>query len=229
VSSTAAPPLAGLRPAGILTDIEGTTTPIAFVHDVLFPYAAARLADFVLSGDPILNEVPVPRLETLQGWMARDEKIPVLKAIQGMIWDAGYRSGAIKGVIYDDVPPALRLWTRAGVRHFVYSSGSVAAQRLLFGFSEAGDLTQYFQGFFDTGVGPKRAPASYHLICRGANISPGEFLFLSDVEAELDAAAQAGLLTCQLVRAGDGTVASTRHATAADFRAVATRFALPHG
>jgi enolase-phosphatase E1 len=210
-------------------DIEGTTTPIAFVHDVLFPYAAARLADFIAAGDPALHDVPDPKLATLQGWMARDEKVPVLKTIQGMIWDAGYRSGAIKGVVYDDVPPALRLWTRAGVRNFIYSSGSVAAQRLLFGFNAAGDLTPYFQGFFDTGAGPKRAADSYRLICRGANISAEEFLFLSDIEAELEAAAQAGLMTCQLVRAGDGTVASTRHATAADFREVAEKFALPHG
>lgn len=223
---TPAPPT---RPAGILMDIEGTTTPIAFVHDVLFPYAAARLADFVAGGDPLLREVPDPKLATLQGWMARDEKIPVLKAIQGLIWDAGYRSGAIKGLVYDDVPPSLRLWTRAGVRLFVYSSGSVAAQRLLFGYNAAGDLTPYFQGFFDTGAGPKRAADSYRLICRGANISPGEFLFLSDIEAELDAAAEAGLMTCQLVRAADGTVPGTRHATAADFREVAARFALPHG
>jgi enolase-phosphatase E1 len=210
-------------------DIEGTTTPIAFVHDVLFPYAAARLADFVAAGDPLLSEVPEPKLATLQGWMARDEKIPVLKAIQGVIWDAGYRSGAIEGIVFDDVPRALRLWTRAGVRNFIYSSGSVAAQRLLFGFNAAGDLTPYFQGFFDTGAGPKRAADSYRLICRGANISAAEFLFLSDIEAELDAAAEAGLMTCQLVRAGDGTQPSTRHARAADFREVAAKFALPHG
>ncbi len=214
---------------GILTDIEGTTTPIAFVHEVLFPYAAARLAAFVESGAPVLDEVPAPKLETLQGWMARDEKIPVLKTIQGMIWDEGYRNGAIKGEIYPDVPPALRRWARAGLRHYVYSSGSVAAQRLLFGFSDAGDLTPLFQGFFDTGVGPKRTPDSYRTICRGINIDANALLFLSDVEAELDAAAEAGLATCQLVRPNDRTTPSTRHTTAADFNEVATRFALPRG
>jgi enolase-phosphatase E1 len=217
------------RPAGILIDIEGTTTPIAFVHEVLFPYAAARLADFVASDAEILAEVPEPRLATLQGWMARDEKVPVLKEIQARLWEEGYATGALQGVVYDDVAPALRLWARAGLRNFVYSSGAVAAQRRLFGHSQAGDLTPLFQGFFDTGVGPKRAADSYRLICRGANISAGEFLFLSDVEAELDAAAQAGLMTCQLVRAGDGTIASTRHVTATDFPGVAAAFALPRG
>jgi enolase-phosphatase E1 len=113
------------------------------------------------------------------------------------------------------------------VRLFVYSSGSEAAQKLLFGHAAGGDLTKLFQGFFDTRVGAKRAPGSYRVICRGANISPEECLFLSDVEAELDAAGAAGLQTCQLVRIQDGTVASERHAVAADFEAVAAAFNLP--
>jgi enolase-phosphatase E1 len=107
------------------------------------------------------------------------------------------------------------------VKLFVYSSGSVPAQKLLFGHTAAGDLTGLFQGFFDTRVGAKREAASYAVIARGANITPAEFLFLSDVEAELDAAASAGLRTCQLVRAEDGTVASERHLVARDFAEVA--------
>jgi enolase-phosphatase E1 len=208
-----------LPPAAILTDIEGTTTPIAFVHDVLFPYARARLPDF-LAAHAAEN---LPDLATLLGWMDRDEKIPVLKDIQGRIWESGYRSGEIKGVIYPDVPPVLQRWAKAGMRLYVYSSGSIAAQKLLFGCSDAGDLTPFFQGFFDTGVGPKRDAASYSLICRGANISPGEFLFLSDVEAELDAAASAGLQTCQLARPADGTAPSTRHRVAAHFGEISLR------
>jgi enolase-phosphatase E1 len=121
----------------------------------------------------------------------------------------------------------LRRWSKAGLRLFVYSSGSVAAQKLLFGFSAEGDFTPLFQGFFDTGVGPKRAAASYMAIARGANVTPAEFLFLSDVEAELDAAAEAGFLVCQLVRPADGTLASERHETAADFAEVAQKFKLP--
>ncbi|MGO9816865.1 MAG: acireductone synthase [Acidocella sp.] len=218
-----------MKPAAILTDIEGTTTPIAFVHRVLFPYARARMAEFVASGHAALAEVPEPRLETLLGWMDRDEKITALKTIQGIIWEKGYKSGAITAELYEDVPPALRRWARAGLRLFVYSSGSVPAQRLLFGHTPAGDLTGLFQAYFDTRVGPKREASSYADIARGVNVPPEEMLFLSDVEAELDAAKASGLQTCQLVRAEDGTAASARHETAKDFDDVARKFGLPHG
>ena len=218
-----------MKPAAIITDIEGTTTPIAFVHRVLFPYARERMASFVQSGHPLLADVPEPKLETLLGWMDRDEKITALKTIQGLLWDEGYRTGALTAEVYDDVPPALRRWARAGLRLFVYSSGSVPAQKLLFGHTKAGDLTSLFQAYFDTRVGPKRAAASYAAIAKGIGLPVIEFLFLSDVEAELDAATASGLQTCQLVRAEDGTAASTRHATAADFAEVAQKFGLPHG
>ena len=145
-----------MKPAAIITDIEGTTTPIAFVHRVLFPYARARMAGFAASGHPALADVPEPRLETLLGWMDRDEKITALKAIQGILWEEGYRAGDLKADIYEDVPPALRRWARAGLRLFVYSSGSIAAQKLLFGHTPAGDLTPLFQAYFDTTTGPKR-------------------------------------------------------------------------
>jgi enolase-phosphatase E1 len=189
--------------------------------------------------DPVLGEVsraaPGPVDATLLGWMARDEKVTALKTVQGRIWAEGYGRGEILGVLYADVPPALQRWAKGGLKLFVYSSGSVEAQKLLFGHvrSEAAtasgtaDFLPMFQGFFDTRVGPKRAAESYRLICRGANVSATETLFLSDVEAELDAAAQAGLLTCQLVRAADGTVASARHERAADFAEVARKFGLP--
>ena len=131
--------------------------------------------------------------------------------------------------VYDDVPPALRRWARAGLRLFVYSSGSVPAQKLLFGHTQAGDLTPLFQAYFDTRVGPKREAASYAAIAKGIGLPGIEFLFLSDVEAELDAATASGLQTCQLVSAEDGTAASTRHETAADFAEVAQKFGLPHG
>lgn len=223
-----------LPPAAVLMDIEGTTTPIAFVHDVLFPYARARMEDWcrVRMDEPVIGEVArlvpdQPIVATLLGWMDRDEKITPLKTIQGMIWAEGYAKGEIMGDIYPDVAPALRRWAKAGVRLFVYSSGSVAAQKLLFGHSQAGDLTPLFQGFFDTNVGPKREAASYQGICRGVNIAAGEMLFLSDVEAELDAAAQAGLSTCQLVRPADATLPGARHAVAADFAGVARLCGLP--
>jgi enolase-phosphatase E1 len=218
-----------VKPAAIITDIEGTTTPIAFVHRVLFPYAREHLAEFVTSNHPSLADVPEPKLATLLGWMDRDEKITALKAIQGILWDEGYRAGALTSEIYNDVPIALRRWARAGLRLFVYSSGSVAAQKLLFGHSAQGDLTPLFQAYFDTNVGPKREAASYAAIAKGIGLPGDEILFLSDVEAELDAAAAAGLHTCQLVRQEDGTAPSTRHEVAADFAEVAQKFGLPHG
>jgi len=218
-----------VKPAAVITDIEGTTTPIAFVHRVLFPYARDRMEAFVAAGHEILADVPAPKLETLLGWMDRDEKITALKAIQGLLWDEGYRNGDLTADVYEDVPPALRRWARAGLRLYVYSSGSVPAQKLLFGHTPAGDLTPLFQAYFDTNTGPKRETKSYATISKAIGLPAGEFLFLSDVEAELDAALAAGMQTCQLVRAEDGTAASTRHETAADFTEVAQKFGLPRG
>lgn len=214
----------------VIIDIEGTTTPISFVHRVLFPYARARLADFieVKPDHPALADVPAPKLQSLLTWMDRDEKITSLKTIQGEIWRQGYETGALKGEIYPDIAPTLRRWTRAGVKLFVYSSGSVPAQKLLFGHTAEGDLTPLFQAYFDTTIGPKRDESSYCAIARAIGGTPKEALFLSDVEAELDAAAQAGLATCQLVRAQDQTKPSTHHQTASDFNEVAIRFGLPH-
>jgi len=153
-----------LPPAAIVTDIEGTTTRIAFVHDVLFPYARARLPEFLRAHadrpdvSAALAEVAqlapgADPLATLLGWMDADAKIGPLKALQGMIWEAGYAQGALTGELYPDVAPALRRWRTAGVRLFVYSSGSVAAQKLLFRQSDHGNLEGLFSGFFDTGVG----------------------------------------------------------------------------
>jgi len=199
---------------------------------VLFPYARSRLPLFCAQPHPELDEVARaspdrPVLETLLGWMDADAKVTPLKTIQGLIWAEGYRSGELVGDLYADVPPALRRWSKAGLRLYVYSSGSKASQKLLFGHTKDGDLTPLFQGFFDTRVGPKREPASYAAICRGASIAAAECLFLSDIEAELDAAAAAGLQTCQLVRPLDATIASTRHPNAVDFESVAEKFSLP--
>ncbi len=221
-----------MTPAGVLTDIEGTTTPLAFVHEVLFPYARARLPGFCAShaGAPVMDavraEVGGDPLEALLGWMAADAKVAPLKTIQGMIWAEGYAAGELTGKLYPDVAPALRRWHGAGLRLNVYSSGSEAAQRLLFAHSDAGDLSGLFDGFFDTSVGLKRDAASYARIVAATGLAAATLLFLSDVEAELDAAGAAGLVTCQLVRPADRTAAGTRHPTAADFDEVAARFDL---
>ncbi|MDI3306601.1 MAG: acireductone synthase [Acetobacteraceae bacterium] len=226
------------RPAAVLTDIEGTTTSIAFVKDRLFPFAEAALDEFLRDHgmEPevaaILDKVRAAApgqapVAALRAWMAADAKVTPLKALQGLIWRQGYLDGRLKGHLWPDVAPCLRAWAGGGVRLAVYSSGSVEAQRLLFGHSETGDLTPLFAGFFDTRIGAKREAPSYAAIAAALSLPPGEILFLSDVAEELDAAAAAGLRTCQLVRAADGTQPSGRHPEAADFPEVGRQFGLP--
>lgn len=203
----------------VLTDIEGTTSSISFVHDVLFPYASERLADFVRSrqSDPevasqlamVAEKANVDGSDTdaligiLQTWIAEDRKETPLKVIQGMIWEQGYRQGELKGHVYDDAVDYLQRWHDRGLRLFVYSSGSVRAQKLIFGFSSAGDLTPFFSGYFDTRIGAKKEAASYVGILDELGVEPATVLFLSDVEEELVAAEQAGLKTTWLVREGE--------------------------
>ncbi len=216
--------------AAILTDVEGTTTPVAFVRDVLSPFARARLPSVLeRSDEPAVAEALAqtaalspgrPALASLLAWMDADAKVTPLKTLQGLIWDEGYRNGLLEGRIYPDAARMLRRWHGAGLRLYVYSSGSEAAQRLIFGYSDAGDLTGLFSGFFDTRIGPKREAASYTAIAGAMGLPPGQILFLSDVEAELDAAHAAGVATRQLVRPEDGTEPSTRHAVAATFEGV---------
>lgn len=223
--------------AAIVTDIEGTTTPIAFVHRVLFPFARTHLTVFVATNrtDPAVaaalaeTERLMPGkapLDTLLKWMDEDTKVGPLKTIQGLIWRNGYRNGELASELYPDVAPVLRAWHAAGLRLAVYSSGSVEAQKLLFGHVPEGDLTPMFTSFFDTATGGKKDAPSYRAIAASLGTAPGAVLFLSDVEAELDAATVAGLRTCQLVRPADGTAASTRHPTAASFTDVSRLFSL---
>ncbi|WP_110876074.1 acireductone synthase [Franconibacter helveticus] len=200
----------------IVTDIEGTTSDIRFVHNVLFPYARERLADFVRAGaedepvSAILNDLraeitqpqatPEALIAVLLGFMAEDRKSTALKALQGYIWQGGYLNGDFTGHLYPDVLPALRRWKAQGIDLYVYSSGSVAAQKLLFGYSDEGDITGLFSGYFDTHVGAKRETQSYRNIAQQAGVPPGQLLFLSDIRQELDAAREAGWQTVQLIR-----------------------------
>jgi enolase-phosphatase E1 len=224
-------------PAAVVTDIEGTTTRIAFVHDVLFPYARTKLAEFLAAraADPdvaaVLAEVTrlhpgVKPLDTLRGWIDADAKITPLKTLQGLIWAEGYASGALRSEVYPDVLPALRAWREGGVRLYVYSSGSEAAQKQLFANLPEGDVTVLFSGFFDTNVGAKRDAGSYRTIATAIGLPASELLFLSDVGAELDAAAASGWRTCQLLRPAD-RAAPAAHPRASDFGAVSVVFGLP--
>ncbi|NCA70325.1 MAG: acireductone synthase [Sphingobacteriia bacterium] len=201
----------------ILTDIEGTTSSLSFVKDVLFPHAAAHLPDFVrthrndpevarLLADARLAAAGIDDEEALIAqlleWIATDRKITPLKALQGLIWEEGYARGDFAGHIYPDAARCLRDWHAAGIQLYVYSSGSVHAQRLLFGHTAHGDLTPLFSGFFDTRIGAKREPDAYRAIATAIGRPPSEILFLSDVREELDAARAAGLATTALRREG---------------------------
>jgi enolase-phosphatase E1 len=214
----------------VLLDIEGTTTPIAFVHEVLFPYARAHLqpyldaawtasstrevieklaaehaADVAASlNPPVWNpsnrESVIAYLEWL---MDRDSKSNGLKQLQGEVWDAGYRAGELRGQVFDDVPRAIRRWRNAGLDVAIYSSGSEQAQRCLFASTEHGDLTPLLSAYFDTAVGAKRESSSYARIANALRRVAFEVLFVSDVAGELTAAREADLQVVLSVRPGN--------------------------
>lgn len=202
------------RPRAILLDIEGTTTSIAYVANVLFPYARERIPAWVPMHReeiaPILAGMPAgDPIATLLDWMDVDAKETALKHIQGLIWREGYAAGELKGHVYPDTPEALQRWTEAGITVCIYSSGSVEAQKLIFGHSEAGDLTRYLSGYFDTTTGPKREAGSYARIAEALELDPADILFVSDVSAETDAAKAAGLRALLIDRdSGKGDIAS---------------------
>ena len=212
----------------VLTDIEGTTSSISFVKEVLFPYAREALPGFVRAhGDEAevrrwLDVVATEHgamcddamiVETLQGWIDEDRKHTALKALQGMLWREGYLSGELQADLYPDAAGALRRWHDAGHRLAVYSSGSVAAQQLLFAHTDAGDLTPLFDAFFDTEVGMKREAASYRAISERLGDAADRIVFLSDVVEELDAAREAGMRTVLLDRREDYPQPRTGEAT----------------
>lgn len=223
--------LVGVR--GVLLDIEGTTSSISFVHDVMFPYVRAHLADYLDRHwqSPELDKVrdQLAKDDDAASWpawlerqgaseplgrdlaekqvlslMDADVKATGLKTLQGLIWDSGFRSGALKSHVYDDVLPAIQAWRQHGIDVRIYSSGSIAAQRLFFGHVDGhGDCLHLFSGHYDTTIGSKREAASYAGIAADWGLAPSEIVFLSDLPAELDAAARAGLHAIASVRPGN--------------------------
>ena len=199
----------------IVTDIEGTTSSLSFVKEVLFPYARANLADYV-RGHKDESQVKTLLLETCKEvgaeldteqliaqlilWIDEDKKVTPLKSLQGLIWEAGYQQGDFKGHVYQDAAETLKAWKAKGVDLYIYSSGSVYAQKLLFAHTEYGDLTPLFSGYFDTHIGGKKERESYCKIAGQLGIPAVQILFLSDSKEELDAARKAGFKTLWLTR-----------------------------
>ena len=220
----------------ILTDIEGTTSSISFVKDVLFPYARERLPAFVVTHadtpevqhwlheaaleDGLVSASEQEIIDLLIGWIDTDRKSTALKALQGMIWADGYAEADFRAHIYPDAARCLQKWSASGLSLYVYSSGSRQAQKLLFGNTESGDLTSIFSGYFDTETGPKRNPASYARIATEIAFAPAEILFLSDSVEELDAARAAGMQTILLARDAGGCPADSPHRCVTSFDAI---------
>jgi enolase-phosphatase E1 len=220
--------LSALHTRACVLDIEGTTTPVEFVYQTLFPYARAHAADYLrrAGGDPACRAAlaelgeehradvargdfsrhaagqssPAGMIEYVNWLMDRDRKSPGLKALQGLIWQEGFRAGELRGEVYPDVRRAFERWRASGQEIYIYSSGSVLAQQLLFGSSNAGDLTRFLNGYFDTAVGPKTSPDSYRTIAERIGSTAPAILFVSDVTGELDAARAAELNTALCVR-----------------------------
>jgi enolase-phosphatase E1 len=205
----------------ILTDIEGTTTSISFVYDVLFPYFKEHINELksLTQNNQVIEAFSEVKkivsdeenqeltsddqvIEKLLQWSNEDRKITPLKTLQGILWKEGYVNGILKGHVYEDVPLALRQLQEEGICFAVFSSGSVAAQKLIFGFSDHGDLTPYFKAYFDTTTGMKRDSITYTKIAKELGYLPNEILFLSDIYQELEAAELAGMKTTQILRKG---------------------------
>lgn len=221
----------------VLTDIEGTTSSISFVKDVLFPYAREHLPRYVRehAADPrvrhCLDETireaglaagdDEAAIATLLRWIDEDRKATPLKALQGMIWADGYAGETFVAHMYPDAVQRLREWHAQGHPIYVYSSGSVPAQQLYFAHTDAGDLRPLLRGHFDTTSGPKRERESYLRIAAAIGAAPADVAFLSDIEAELDAARAAGMRTWWLRRDGAGEApGGGPHPVVRDFHAI---------
>lgn len=216
----------------ILMDIEGTTSSISFVKEILFPYASEQIPSFLseqadnpevvllleeirqVVGKPLnLNEI----VSQLIHWMKEDAKVTPLKALQGMVWKEGYTRGDFFGHVYEDTVHLFKEWKTQGIALYLFSSGSIQAQQLLFAHTRYGDLTPLLSGYFDTRIGQKQIAASYHAILKYIRFPSESVLFLSDTEKELDAAREAGLITCHVVRSATTSAMASNHSKARTF------------
>lgn len=224
--------LVHIKADAVLLDIEGTISPISFVRDTLFPYSRDRLEGFVSDNfmSPIVQDILAQAkalaggsdaVSALLGWQARDVKAPPLKKLQGLIWESGYRSGALRSTIFSDALRAVKQWNSEGLPLYIYSSGSVQAQQLFFEFSATGDLRPLFSEFFDTDVGPKTEPSSYLRISEHIGTRPARIVYFSDNPKELEAARSADLQTVHVVK--DETPHNPDFPEISDYCSVAVR------
>ena len=204
----------------VLMDIEGTTTSVSFVYDVLFPYFLTNVdkllfndSDEVIAAfdevkELVKNESGLELLSRqdcinqLVLWCKEDRKVTPLKFLQGVIWEEGYLAGTLVSHVYDDVPHSLKEWYDNKIELAIFSSGSVEAQKLIFKFANQGDLSNYLSAYFDTVTGPKRETNTYKIIADQLQFPASSILFLSDIREELMAADEVGMQTIQLVRPG---------------------------
>lgn len=203
----------------VLTDIEGTTTSLAFVKEELFPYARRHLPEYVNSHAAEIADIAAEvstaagadglttkeTIDVLLRWMDEDRKVTPLKRLQGLIWRSGYESGRLRAHVYEDAVRALRKWHAEGMRLYVYSSGSIDAQRLLFSHTAHGDLTPLFSGYFDTTTGSKLETRSYEKIAHSLTLPARAVVFISDHPGETRAAATAGMSTVLIAREQGGS------------------------
>lgn len=215
----------------ILLDIEGTTTPIDFVHKTLFPFAAEKIGAFVeenfdavqgeiaqlkteykkdfaeqIYGRDFREDAPESIANYLNFLIEVDRKSTPLKSLQGKIWQKGYESGELESVMFADVPSAFERWKHEAKTIAIYSSGSILAQKLIFNYSNFGDLSSFISNYFDTNTGFKREAESYVKIAHALNHPPKRVAFFSDIPAELDAARFAGMKTALVVREGNAQI-----------------------
>lgn len=206
----------------LLLDIEGTVSPVAFVYDVMFPFIRSHLSTFLEArweepdvraavalvgkdlevpqdiswpgGDSISDRQQVV-IQAVNEFMDRDAKVTGLKQLQGLIWKDGFDSGQLVAELFPDVLPKLQQFRAASIPLYIYSSGSIGAQKLFFGHTSQGDLLEWLAGHFDTTSGNKKESRSYERICEAIGLPAQQIWFISDVVAELDAARQAGMRT----------------------------------
>ncbi len=224
------------NPRGILLDIEGTTSSISFVHDVMFPYVLDRLEQFIAdhfsrpdvraAGEQIAKDAGYESLDSwsatsrqpppalvigeVQRLMASDVKATGLKSLQGLIWDGGFRSGQLVAHVYPDVIPTIKKWRKSGIDVRIYSSGSIAAQKLFFGhLAGEGDCLGLFTGHYDTTIGGKKESESYRRVAADWGLAPAEILFVSDIAGELLAAQEAGFQVRASLRPGNTELPAT--------------------